>query len=452
MTDSESLIKVEPAVSRDNGKWAPVQGPAFTGMLTSNSSLSEEEKDQLTEETAWILGECINPSKSEEVNTGLVIGYVQSGKTLSFTSLSALARDNNYRLVILLAGTTNNLVEQSFSRLKEDLDIEGTRGWKLFSTQQKGFQKSELDRLTMELDRWRRGSPRARTVMIVSMKQHQHLENLSKLLTGVNLSDVPTLIIDDEGDQAGINTKAKQDEESTTYSRIVELRKLFPHHSYVLYTATPQAPLLISRIDSLSPDFGRVLTPGRKYVGGQEFFVDGASKYIELIPLSEVPDKNEPPRNPPESLLAALRHFFIGVAIGLLEEDDLKGHNRSMMIHPAVPKDEHLMFKRWVRNIKDNWSIILQDKNHEDYADLTNAFRASTQDLFETYDTKFAFDDILPVLIEAIEETAIEELNTREKNRIPSVDWKGDYSWILVGGIGLDRGFTVEGLTVSYMP
>lgn len=59
---------------------------------------------------------------------------------------------------------------------------------------------------------------------------------------------------------------------------------------------------------------------------------------------------------------------------------------------------------------------------------------------------------MLSVLFDAIEETAVVELNTREKNRIPSVDWKGEYSWILVGGIGLDRGFTVEGLTVSYMP
>jgi hypothetical protein len=54
--------------------------------------------------------------------------------------------------------------------------------------------------------------------------------------------------------------------------------------------------------------------------------------------------------------------------------------------------------------------------------------------------------------LEAIESTAIQELNTREKSRIPSIDWKGEYSWILIGGIGLDRGFTVEGLTVSYMP
>ncbi|MEZ5826276.1 MAG: hypothetical protein R3C97_16580 [Geminicoccaceae bacterium] len=143
---------------------------------------------------------------------------------------------------------------------------------------------------------------------------------------------MPTLIIDDEGDQAGINTRAKQNEESTTYSRILELRKLFPHHSYLAYTATPQAPLLISRIDTLSPDFGCVLTPGSKY-GWSGIFRRGGKQLIEPIPAGDVPDKNEPPTEPPRSLLAALRHYFVGVAIGLLEEEDQKGRNRSMMIH-----------------------------------------------------------------------------------------------------------------------
>ncbi|MBN7784087.1 hypothetical protein JYP51_04100 [Ponticoccus gilvus] len=452
MGESKSIIKVAPSSAVANSKWSPIQGSAFSDMLGANTSLSQEEKDRLSEETTSILAQCVDPAKTGDVNTGLVIGYVQSGKTLSFTGLAALARDNQFRLVILLAGTTNNLVEQSHARLKDDLDIDATREWKLFTTQQKGFQQSELDRVNMELARWRRGNPRARTILIVSMKQHQHLDSLSKLLSASDLSDVPTLIIDDEGDQAGINTRAKQNEESTTYSRILELRKLFPHHSYLAYTATPQAPLLISRIDTLSPDFGCVLTPGSKYVGGQEFFVEGASKLIEPIPAGDVPDKNEPPTEPPRSLLAALRHYFVGVAIGLLEEEDQKGRNRSMVIHPAVPKDEHLMFARWIKQTKENWSIILQNEKHEDYGDLIAAFELSTNELLDTYNTPFAFADVLSVLFDAIEETAVVELNTREKYRIPSVDWKGEYSWILVGGIGLDRGFTVEGLTVSYMP
>lgn len=447
-----SHIHVTSSVAPSNQKWKPIEGSSLAKLLNDSASLSNEEKERLVKETVSILSECVPSNAREAVNTGLVIGYVQSGKTLSFTSLAALARDNGYRLVILLAGTTNNLVEQSFDRLKNDLDIAGAREWSVFTTQQNSFQQSEVDRVNKELSTWRRNNPRARTIIIVSMKQHKHLDNLAKLLSESDFSDVPTLIIDDEGDQAGLNTKVKQDSESTTYSRIKELRALFPHHSYVLYTATPQAPLLISRIDGLSPDFGRVLTPGTHYVGGQEFFIDGHDTYIKLIPSGDVPDKDEPPSEPPESLKNALRDFFVGVALGLLEDDFQKGRNRSMMIHPAVAKGEHLMFARWVRQLKEQWSNILQDQNHPDHQWLVDAFKKSTDELLKTYKTGSNFDDIAPVLFEAMEETIVQELNTREKNRIAPVDWQGEYSWILIGGIGLDRGFTVEGLTVSYMP
>jgi hypothetical protein len=447
-----SIIKITKPAGRPGDGRGPVQGEAFTRLLNSNSPLSPDEKEQLVAETLSILSDCVDPAGEAASNTGLVIGYVQSGKTLSFTSLAALARDNGYRIVILLAGTTNNLVEQSYDRIRRDLDIDGTREWKLLSTQQSGFQNAELDRVNMELSKWRRGSPRARTILIIAMKQHQHLKNLANLLGQIDLSNAPTLIIDDEGDQAGLNTRAKQSEESTTYARIMALRALFPHHSYLLYTATPQGPLLISRIDTLSPDFGEVLTPGSQYAGGKDFFIDGADRYLELIPSSEVPDRDDPPTEPPATLLDALRDFFVGVAIGLLEEDDRKGRNRSMMIHPAVPKDEHLMFARWVRQTKEQWVAVLQDKDHPDHEKLIKDFVKTAKGLLKTYETPFSFEDIQPVLFEALESTAIVELNTREKNRIPSVDWRGEYSWILVGGIGLDRGFTVEGLTVSYMP
>ena len=453
MTNERNVITVESHTSRFNGKWSPTQGTALTGILNSvSSTLSEEEKEQLVGETVSIMSACVAPSEVGTVNTGLIIGYVQSGKTLSFTSLAALARDNNYRLVILLAGTTNNLVEQSFSRIKDDLETTKNRLWNVFTTQHKAFQKKEVQRVDVELNRWRRGGSNSRTILIVSMKQHQHLDTLRKLLKGLNFSDVPTLIVDDEGDQAGMNTKAKEGEESATYSKITALRALFPHHSYVLYTATPQAPLLISRIDALSPDFGRVLTPGAHYVGGQEIFVEAVSKFVKLIPNSEVPDKKNPPRTPPKTLYAALRDFFVGVSIGLLNSEFQNGHNRSMMIHPAVEKYEHLMFARWVNQIKDDWANILQDEQHPKYLDLIEQFRESADGIFETFDTDIKFEEIWQMLFEAIEGTAVAELNTRETTRITSVDWAGEYSWILIGGIGLDRGFTVEGLTVSYMP
>jgi hypothetical protein len=448
---NSGTISVVPPNPSDG--WRPVQGESFTGLLTANQSLSPDEKERLVVETTKILSDCVNPAGSADTNTGLVIGYVQSGKTLSFTGLTALARDNKFQLVILLAGTTNNLVEQSFDRIRTDLEIDTNRQWKLFTTREKGFQNDELDRVKSELVKWKKGSSRAKTILIICMKQHQHLDNLGKLLSKIDINSVPTLFIDDEGDQAGLNTKAKKNDESPTYARIMALRNTFPLHSYVLYTATPQAPLLISRIDTLSPDFGSVLTPGEQYVGGQDFFSpDGQGLYVETILASEVPDPLNPPTEPPKSLRSALREFFVGVAIGLMEGQDRKGKNRSMMIHPAVAKSDHLMFARWVKQLKEDWSIIWEDENHPRYDGLISEFSESIKGILKSYPCAFTLNDILNTIPDALEATAIQELNTREKNKITSVDWKGEYSWILVGGIGLDRGFTVEGLTVSYMP
>ncbi len=45
------------------------------------------------------------------------------------------------------------------------------------------------------------------------------------------------------------------------------------------------------------------------------------------------------------------------------------------------------------------------------------------------------------------------EVNTgNRKRKTPSIRWNDFYSHILVGGQAMDRGFTVEGLTVTYMP
>ena len=71
-----------------------------------------------------ILGRCLPPTETGKAETGLVVGYVQSGKTMSFETVIALARDNGYGLIIVLAGTKNNLRDQSEDRLKKDLGID----------------------------------------------------------------------------------------------------------------------------------------------------------------------------------------------------------------------------------------------------------------------------------------------------------------------------------------
>src|SRR6185312_2580318 len=97
-----------------------------------------------------ILLNCLPPNSKRERRTGLVIGYVQSGKTLSFTTLAAMARDNGYQLVIVLAGTTTNLVDQCADRLRRDLDIGRTRDWRLLRQPREGAE-ADYQRLDIVL-------------------------------------------------------------------------------------------------------------------------------------------------------------------------------------------------------------------------------------------------------------------------------------------------------------
>jgi hypothetical protein len=100
--------------------FSPQPGLSTNKFLQSLHFLSNESKEILLDETLEILAQCANPTLEDQCSTGLVVGYVQSGKTMSFTTLISLANDNGYRFVVVLAGVANNLLNQTFNRLKKD--------------------------------------------------------------------------------------------------------------------------------------------------------------------------------------------------------------------------------------------------------------------------------------------------------------------------------------------
>jgi hypothetical protein len=145
----------------------------------------------------------------------------------------------------------------------------------------------------------------------------------------------------------------------------------------------------------------------------------------------------------------ALRLFFLGVAAGCGEGSI---GNRSMMIHPSARRDWHQQFVTWTRSARTTWLAVLREKETSpDRRELIKAFQQDYFDLAKTDTTLPSFEQIAKDLEYAIDQTQIKEVNARS-GRIPTVLWNRNYSFILVGGTGLDRGFTVEGLTVTYMP
>lgn len=108
-------------------------------------------------------------------------GYVQSGKTMSFETVIALARDNGYGLVIVLAGTKNNLRDQSEDRLKKDLGIDdGADHWYHLSNPTKA-QRTQIEG---KVDAWRKKASR-KSLLITVLKHGGHLEKLTAVLKEV---------------------------------------------------------------------------------------------------------------------------------------------------------------------------------------------------------------------------------------------------------------------------
>lgn len=443
-----ATITIEPA-DAGGALWRPIVGIEATSLL-ERKGFEGEAAEKVREENLAILARCLPPTARGENRTGLVIGYVQSGKTLSFTAVTALARDNGFRLVIVLAGTKTNLLDQNQVRLTGDLGIFQDRGkfWRTLANPRSGSADVESVRSALALwDRYPNNPERCRTLLLVVMKNATRLDDLRRLLTACDLTNSATIIIDDEGDQAGLNTKSRQNGESATYASIVALRRAIPTHTYLEYTATPQAPLLISRIDMLSPQFMQLLEPGGGYVGGRDLFSEG-SPYVKLIPPEDLPDVHNPEDGPPASLERAMRLFFLGVAAGVIEGRE---GNRTMMLHPSHLTAEHDTYASWARSIKQGWEQVLREPDGSpDLRELRRDFETAYEDLVQTAALP-PFDDLWGELGYALEDTMVKVVNATN-GRIPTFPWSESFGFILVGGAGLDRGFTVEGLTVTYMP
>ena len=382
---------IEVQANNPSGEWQPFVGDETNELLRSKGFTNPDRTlnqngQRILDETYRIMQVCGNPNQVTNNETGIVIGYVQSGKTLSFTTLSALARDNNYQIIVVIAGISTPLVSQSTQRLSNDLRL-NTRFDRKWTLLQNPSRRDHAETIETTLAQWADATfprERCRTLLITVMKNTSHLNSLATVFQGLNLQNVPTLIIDDEGDQASLNTRARwaagqnidvenltENQVSTIYRRINALRSIFPHHTFLQYTATPQANLFINIMDRLSPNFIKLLTPGQEYTGGIEFFVNNPNLIIE-IPPAEIPTPVNILYEIPESLKRALRLFFLGVVAGEIRNDH---RNRTMLVHPSRLQEDHSEFTNWIRNTCNSWQRLLSGADSDDKRELIDEFR-----------------------------------------------------------------------------
>ncbi|ROI10069.1 endonuclease [Chryseobacterium sp. H3056] len=442
-------------INDNKSEFNVIQGARTLDLINRLTKLDIEEKETLLYESESILKNCVNPVETIGSTTGIAIGYVQSGKTMSFTTLTALAIDNGFRIIIYFAGIKNNLLEQTTNRLKKDLltDSDNSRFYKVY--QNPTIKNNVHLKIKGALLLNQRPA-----ILITILKRFDSIDSLTKVFETFEVKEAlgnnGVLIIDDEADQASLNTYGRknsksedweEDEFSSTYASILNLRAAIPNHSYIQYTATPQGPLLINIMDLLSPKFHKVLTPGKSYTGGKTFFEDNTDLIIS-IPENEVyHHKKNQLSECPQSLINALQVFICGVAITVNIKE--KENFLSMLIHADSLKDVSRQFHDWVKMLKDSWEDRLQLPDGDpSKTELIEQFKENYVEAVRRIPNPPEFKEVMVEVLQVILDTNIELVIAGSKE----IEWSNATAHILVGADMLNRGYTVEGLMVSYMP
>lgn len=440
--------------------------------------------------TGKILGLLKNPEDAGEwKRRGLVIGHVQSGKTANYIGLISKAADAGYKLIIVIAGIHNNLRTQTQQRVDEGFigrNSDPNRRGKLIgvgrdhpnrrfpvtlTTTDKDFDKRIANQLGADLQVYKQ------PVVVVIKKNVSTLKSLYVWLKEWNtresadkIDNIPMLMIDDEADNASINTKKEDINPTETNKQIRNVLSLFRKSCYVGYTATPFANIFINPDtedemlghDLFPRDFIYCLDAPTNYFGPQKVFVDEVSSPAilrtiddaeHIIPLKH--KKDHPVSDLPRSLKIAIHAFIVGKAIRIVREH--RNKHASMMVNASRFVDVQRQLREHISlYVKEMKNAVMFNYALPEAQALKNAHM---QALREIYDEEFSdgsepWQDIQKALYEAVDAIKIFVVNSKSDEAL-------DYRWaenngesltaLAIGGLSLSRGLTLEGLMVSYM-
>jgi len=436
--------------------------------LRSQPKWKPHQVDSVAEESLRIIGKTAAIERQEFQCRGLVVGYVQSGKTANFTAVAARAADVGYRLIIVLSGIHDSLRNQTQKRLNSELVNLGNI-WTTLTNETQDFQIPVVAN----------GFADAGTVLIVAKKIPPVLRRLKEWIKALEgqLGDIPVLIIDDEADQASINTKGNRTDPSVdddgvldtgdpsiTNALIRDTLQRIPRATYIAYTATPFANILIDPnavdsevgIDLFPKDFVVQLPRPDGYTGTEELFgISSAGRdvmrSVDANDVKSLKSKRRKKRDPlvveyeqslPQSLCDAVLVFAVAGAIRLLRKQVGKPH--TMLIHVSQMQTDQIRIGNALERQIKGW------RDHERIApgSLRAMLSSALNDLGEI---------ILPADRESVLDEAVVNLSRIEVVVLNSTtgeeleyEEKPERQLIAVGGNRLSRGLTLEGLTVAY--
>jgi hypothetical protein len=390
-----------------------------------------EEVAEIKGTASTVAQKWVNPlSGGKEETNGLIYGLVQSGKTGVLTVTGALGADEGYRTLIIFTSDNDALYEQTIGRAREafpGMDIMGKADFK------------DADAFLQRI--------KASTCVLVTTKNGGILNTLIENFKKGNLRGLSCLLIDDEADQASLNTRASKDDgkRSTINQHILELRKFFDKNTYLQVTATPQSLFLQTPGHEFRPKFTVLSHPGSEYVGGDDFF-DDDSALIREFPLADLSTispgpQPQPTLHLPKSLLRALDTFMVAATYKRLDAPD---QNCAFLCHVSTLKADHNHIVRLLRTYKTDLTIGLKARKPNVLSRMREAF----EDLAQTHEGIKAsnFDKIIEA-IEFLSPGITVKLVNGETDE--DVALHSPYN-LFVGGNKLGRGVTIKNLLVSY--
>lgn len=489
----------------------------YKAFLEQEKQLSEPAVSSLNKLTDEILGKLEQPERKPAWDCrGMVVGSVQSGKTANYCGLICKAIDSGYRLVIVLAGMHDNLRSQTQYRLDEGVlgrdsqkDRQLDRSNSLLGVGRLFGQLLPIHSLTNSLDDGDFRAPKAETnvtiggdpVILVIKKNGSVLRNLLKWVLHVRgeevpgekrkiIRGVPLLVIDDEADNASINTKDRRgkviDEKAVTAinGHIRELLDAFEKSAYVGYTATPFANIFINP-DAETPKHGEDLfprsfilnvSPPSNYVSPSRVFgldadPDSGIESKQELPLFRLVDDHEgtfPPKHQkdlpvqelPKSLTHALQCFVL-VCAARRARGDTAVHN-SMLVHVTrfvdVQHQVAQLIQGQVESMRRRLTIGEGERRQTLISELEQIWQTDFEPTSEAIRRSSPDESIVAVkwsqvaaeLVEATARIEVKEINGHATDALDYVAHRQGFNVVAVGGDKLSRGLTLEGLSVSY--
>ena len=455
--------------------------------LLAKDGFSGDVLAALDDVTNQILGLLENPKKAGSWDRrGMVVGHVQSGKTANYTGLICKAADAGYQLIVVIAGVHNNLRNQTQIRIDEGFvgrdsarmlsngqdriigvgQFDSSKEPVTFTNSKRDFNKAVATSVGVGLHGLKNPA------VFVIKKNSSTLKNLLEWLKehsrrgNSTTIDAPMLLIDDEADNASINTKHGKGEVTRINGQIRDLLKMFERSCYVGYTATPFANIFIDPDsndemlgeDLFPKDFIVSLDPPTNYFGANRVFLEDADAIIrpiedneDFLPLKHATDFQM--ATLPPSLVSAVRAFIVARAIRLL-----RGHERahcSMLVNASIKNDVQRQLKNQLHLVLERiqQSVRVQAALPPDQALRDPEISA----LQETWKTEFGeaagFDwpEVQSRLLDSASPVRTVLINSKSKDALDYADNAASgLNVIAIGGFALSRGLTLEGLMVSY--